>query len=419
MLRTLHRTLLAALTALALMASGGAWANTSVTWTGQGTTDGQLNTLQCSGDTADPGTLLWIFTFGQPNATNPITDQNTTLTINGTDVYQGTQNGNEIHFITDWYTLDPSVTVAIAFSTGDVGRGNPQLTISHGCPPGGEGGDHESAISTEIHLGATDADPDNPIVVDACNVLAGSTVHDSAQVTTLPASELPANSSVTFYFYQNADCTAPPFANSGPIYVDGQTNPYLDPYLAEGPLSAFPTGSYSYRAFFTSGDTSATGFPDANSACEPFQVYSAALTPGYWKNHLAPLSASCTSKQGCSANGPWANQYLPQYLGNFPVGDTATVTAVFNKMNCGSSTDQDAVGCLAGHLLATKLNLANHSDPCIASTVADADAFLISIGYTGPTWTGTLDATHRAQAISLKTALDQYNNGGGCNNFCQ
>ncbi len=93
-------------------------------------------------------------------------------------------------------------------------------------------------------------------------------------------------------------------------------------------------------------------------------------------------------------------------------------------MNCGSSKDQDAVGCLAGHLLATKLNLANGSLACpsILQAVANADALLkgqvvsgvTGINYTGPSGKYTLTASQRALAISLKTALDRYNNNLSC-----
>ncbi|MFL5805189.1 MAG: hypothetical protein ACJ8CR_26045 [Roseiflexaceae bacterium] len=97
---------------------------------------------------------------------------------------------------------------------------------------------------------------------------------------------------------------------------------------------------------------------------------------------------------------------------------------VFKAMNCGSSKDQDAIGCLAGHLLATKLNLANGSLACpsILQAVADADAFLKGqtvngvpgINYTGPSGKYTLTAAQRNFVISLKTKLDQYNNNISC-----
>jgi hypothetical protein len=160
------------------------------------------------------------------------------------------------------------------------------------------------------------------------------------------------------------------------------------------------------------------------------------LTPGYWKNHLANsnskgpfFSADCknVSKYGgsCSTNGPWAIQYLPKLLGNYSVDTITTAAQVFKGMNCSSTKDQDAIGCLAGHLLATKLNLANGSLACpgILQAVADADAFLKGltvngvpgIVYVGPSGTyGKLTAAQRNLVISLKTKLDNYNNNFGC-----
>ena len=91
-------------------------------------------------------------------------------------------------------------------------------------------------------------------------------------------------------------------------------------------------------------------------------------------------------------------------------------------MNCSSSKPNDAIGCLAGHLLAAKLNVANGADTCIAPIIAKADAFLsgqvvdgvTGINYIGPSGTYTLTAAQRALAVSLKTALDQYNNNISC-----
>ena len=74
----------------------------------------------------------------------------------------------------------------------------------------------------------------------------------------------------------------------------------------------------------------------------------------------------------------------------------------------------DAAGCLAAQLLAAKLNVKNGAAACIAPTIASADAFLSSSGYTGPNATYTLTAEQRAQAIELKDVLDTYNNGLGC-----
>ena len=86
------------------------------------------------------------------------------------------------------------------------------------------------------------------------------------------------------------------------------------------------------------------------------------FTPGYWKTHEAATTA-----------------LLPQSLGGYTVSTFADAQAVFDAMMCS-----DAVNCLAGHLLAAQLDVANGSSTCIAGTISDANAFLTSVGYAGP-----------------------------------
>jgi hypothetical protein len=111
------------------------------------------------------------------------------------------------------------------------------------------------------------------------------------------------------------------------------------------------------------------------------------FTPGYWKNHEAATTA-----------------LLPQTLGGYTVSTFAQAVAVFDAMKCS-----DAVNCLAGHLLAAQLDVANGSSTCIAGTIADANAFLTSVGYAGPA-SYTISASQRAQALSLEQTLDNYTN---------
>lgn len=111
------------------------------------------------------------------------------------------------------------------------------------------------------------------------------------------------------------------------------------------------------------------------------------FTPGYWKNHEAATTA-----------------LLPQSLGGYTVSTFAQAVAVFDAMKCS-----DAVNCLAGHLLAAQLDVANGSSTCIAGTISDANAFLTSVGYAGP-GSYTITYAQRAQALSLEQALDSYTN---------
>lgn len=109
------------------------------------------------------------------------------------------------------------------------------------------------------------------------------------------------------------------------------------------------------------------------------------LTPGYWKNHQAAAEAQ-----------------LPQTLGNYTVSTFAQVTAIFNAMKCNAPAN-----CMAAHLLAAQLDVSSGSAPCIGPVIADANAFLVGITYTGP-GNYTLSAGQASQALSLESALDNY-----------
>ena len=113
--------LLAAL-AMTLMFAATAFAGT-VTWTGQGVTDGELNNVDC--EASETGFGLFIYTGDSDTA--PV------LTIDGVP-YTGVQQGQgSWHFevpLPD--PLDPAEhTITVTF-TGDHDPG--VLTLSHGCP---------------------------------------------------------------------------------------------------------------------------------------------------------------------------------------------------------------------------------------------------------------------------------------------
>lgn len=111
------------------------------------------------------------------------------------------------------------------------------------------------------------------------------------------------------------------------------------------------------------------------------------FTPGYWKNHETATTA-----------------LLPQSLGSYTVSTFAQATAIFDAMKCS-----DAVNCLAGHLLAAQLDVANGSSICITGVIFQANLFLKMVGYAGPA-SYTITASQRALALSLEQALDNYTN---------
>ena len=195
------------------------------------------------------------------------------------------------------------------------------------------------------------------------------------------------------------------------ITVQG-TNPFPG---AESPGTTRTVNAGSYTVTETgpsgyilvpSADCSGTIAPGQTKTCTMLNHDIAPrLTIGYWKTHQAQTTA-----------------LLPQSLGNYNVATLAQATAVFNATNCSSSTSQDAIGCLAGQLLAAELNLANFASPCIQPTVTKATTFLkggtvtvkgktaAGVNYVGPSGTYTLNATQRAIAVDLSNALNNYNN---------
>jgi hypothetical protein len=167
------------------------------------------------------------------------------------------QSGGVLH----WNIITPTDDILLSASTTADGG---QLNLSHVCGGGGGGG-ATAEVSTEVHLGATDGG--TPTVVDNANPAAlGSSVHDSAAITTAPADvEIPAGSLVRFYFWDNNDCSGDPI-DEGDYPVSGSDRS-VDPALAQGPLGA---GGYSYRADFVTGNPSIIGA--AEGACEPFMI---------------------------------------------------------------------------------------------------------------------------------------------------
>jgi hypothetical protein len=147
----------------------------------------------------------------------------------------------------------------------------------------------------------------------------------------------------------------------------------------------------------TTKSTSSTG--SAADAVYCTSNCAAPLTPGFWKNH-----ESATSR------------LLPVKLGPYTVSTFSQAQAVFDAMNCSNSSSQGAFGCLAGQLLAAKLNVKNGgpTPTCATSAITSADTLLTSGGYIGPSGTYTLTATQRSQAVALANTLSTYNNKGTC-----
>ena len=158
-------------------------------------------------------------------------------------------------------------------------------------------------------------------------------------------------------------------------------------------------GTFTDNATATGTDTVDGNPAPTETASATVQVLAATppLSAGFWKNHQSQTTA-----------------LLPQSLGGYSVTTFAQASAVFAGMNCSnrSTSTQNAVGCLAAQLLAAELNVANNaSNACIFNTELQANAFLTSVGYIGPTGTYTLTDAQRSTAVSLASQLDAFNNG--------
>ncbi|MEX0881542.1 MAG: hypothetical protein WDZ34_01555 [Candidatus Saccharimonadales bacterium] len=106
-----------------------------VSWTGQGVSNGQLESVEC--DSQNTPYLLWIFTGGGANGATSAT---ITITSNGV-VVEGptamTQQGQgAFHYTSGFYDLS-TIGASVIHNNNPA---NHQLVISHGCP--GEEGEN-------------------------------------------------------------------------------------------------------------------------------------------------------------------------------------------------------------------------------------------------------------------------------------
>jgi hypothetical protein len=262
-------------------------------------------------------------------------------------------------------------------------------------------------ISTVVY----DASTNQPLT--AGTVAVGGKVYDTATLGGTVSGFTPTGT-VTYQFFSNINCSGTPLS-SDPVTLAGGVVPHSP---TKGPLAS---GAYSFQATY---NDDANYNSSAAGACEPFQTGTPQLTPGYWKNHLSQSEALIL-----------ANEKF--YIGNFVINGTTQnvgglVTQIFNNMNCSNSSAQNAIGCLAGQLLAARLNIANGAPNTIGSTIMDAQLFLgitgsatlvgpydglsaMGVVYTGPTWTVPktgLTPGQRALALALTNDLSAYNASG-------
>ena len=178
--------------------SGIGYADGTANWTGNGVSDGQFDTVQCSGDTPSPGDVLWVFTAAGADSA--------TITING-QTSAMTQEGNgAFHFVQTGFSGDFSTLSASATFVGDLnGNNTPKLVISHGCPGGGgqEGGGGTTTNTGGQVLGTTTTPKSAQVQIPAGAVNAGvggaSTSFSRGAAAGLGASLLSLGSGLAFF----------------------------------------------------------------------------------------------------------------------------------------------------------------------------------------------------------------------------
>jgi uncharacterized repeat protein (TIGR01451 family) len=325
------------------------------------------------------------------------------ITASGT-TFSATEGASFSGAVATFTDPDTAATASEYSATIDWGDGSATSagTISGSAGSFSVAGTHTYTEEGSYSVTVTITDVDNAANTDTANSTAA--VGDAALhagTLTVPSSTSlgnPTNSSFSF----SDDNTAAPVSDFTATidWGDGSSSSGVvsgsgGSYVADGSHTYAAAGPYTITVTVVDEGGSTTGAAAATSVVAPPPAD--ALSAGYWKNHQAHTVS-----------------LLSITLGNYTVGTYAEATAVFANMNCGKSSANDAGGCLAGQLLAAKLNVKNGASTRIAPTIASADAFLISIGYTGPNGTYTLTAAQRAQAIQLKDMLDRYNNRLGC-----
>lgn len=203
----------------------------------------------------------------------------------------------------------------------------------------------------------------------------------------------------------------PPSPSSVPtpsIYGTADEGAAVSLYTASdctGTEAASGTSSGAFAVSVTvTADSTTTFYAAASDAAGNRSACSAGFT-------YVHVSAAARDAAFWEDNQDAILQLLPLSLGGYVV-DTGTKAAdVLEATSCSGGR---AASCLARQLFVTKLNLASGADSCISTAVADADALLIVVGYVGAGSSYALSRQQRARALSLKDALDAYNNNEGC-----
>ena len=248
--------------ALALATPTAAYADaTVVTWTGNGTTNGECNNVGPANDlNPGPGQEGWLFIL-----TSPFDSSGSDLTFTfsapgavSTSPVAGLHKGGgggTYHYAV--YTLAGAKLLTASATNG---TGNSVLTVSH-CEMGGPNGETPgSAITSEVHNAA------HTVISNGSPGIAPANAHDQITLTVTGLDHW--SGTLTEKFYTTNDCNSDHVGGTFTDTWDETTTMPVDNVLPEGPL---PAGEYSYREsfHFTTPDNQEL---DVTGACQPFKV---------------------------------------------------------------------------------------------------------------------------------------------------
>ena len=141
---------------MSMMFASTASADGQISWDGkQGLTDGALTTVQCND--ANEAYILWVFT---PGGGNTITGGTLTLGGSGSGDYPINDDNGQWKATTPFFDL-ATLTATLNFQ-GDLGNGNSNLVISHGCPGTQESQPPSEGPSFSLDTGGETDAPSEP-----------------------------------------------------------------------------------------------------------------------------------------------------------------------------------------------------------------------------------------------------------------
>ena len=196
-------------------ASGSEW------WTGQGTTDGQLDSPEC--DQSNTPFILWVFTPG--GGANTITAVELTLGGSGTGSFAMNKDNGQWKAETGFFDL--ATLTAVAAYTGDPGTGNLNLVISHGCAgetQSSSSSSSESSSTTSVESSTTSVESSTTSVESSTTSVESSTTSVESSTTSVDSSSTTTDESHSQTVSGTSTSSSPTEPNTATIGESGSSN---------------------------------------------------------------------------------------------------------------------------------------------------------------------------------------------------